>query len=185
MKKLLSLCFGLALPVFLLAQSSQTVSGTVVDRITKAPLIGATVYVKYSDPVIGTTTDANGKFTLQKVPLSRAWVVASYVGYNEFTTDAFIVTSAKEVVLNLELEEGINIQGVAITALRDVSSPLNELAFVSARSFSPEETERIPASINDVSKMALSFPGTQQAANDVENDIIVRGNSSFGMTWHL
>ncbi len=173
------------LSLFCFGQSTQTVSGTVVDRVTKAPLIGATVYVKYSEPINGTTTDVNGKFVLRGVPLGRAFVVASYVGYNEYTTEAFIVTSAKEVVLNLELNEGISLEGVAITAYQNVNAPLNELAYVSSRSFSPEETERIPASINDVSKMALSFPGTQQAANDIENDIIVRGNSSFGLTWHL
>lgn len=185
MKKTLIVLMGFICSYVVLGQSFQTVSGVVTDQVTQAPLIGATVYVKYTDPVIGTTTDENGRFELHRVPLGRAWVVASYVGYNEFTTEAFIVTSAKEVVLNIRMEEGISIEGVSISAVRDVNTPLNELAYVSARSFSPEETERIPASVNDVSKMALSFPGTQQAANDIENDIIVRGNSSFGMTWHL
>ena len=36
------------------------------------------------------------------------------------------------------------IDGVQISAFRDVNEPLNELAYVSARSFSVEETERIP-----------------------------------------
>ena len=168
-----------------LAQSTQTIRGTVTDRVTKAPLIGATIYVKGSNPVIGCITDQYGHYKLETVSLGRAQIIASYVGYADYQSDDFIVSSTKEVILNIEMEEGVNIAGVEIFALRDVSSPLNELAFVSSRSFSAEETERMPASINDVSKMALSFPGTQTASDDMQNDIIVRGNSPFGMTWHL
>lgn len=166
-------------------QSTQKIRGTVVDQVTKSPLIGATVYIRNTDPVIGTTTDETGKFVIDRVPIRRTEVTCTYVGYVEWTSDAFIVTSAKEVFLPIEMLEGINIAGVTISAIRTVNEPLNELAYVSARSFSVEETERVPVGLNDVSKMAQSFPGTQQGRLDIENDIIVRGNSSFGMIWRL
>lgn len=185
MKKLL---FFLVLTVsggIVFAQTSQTIRGTVVDKFTKTPLIGATVYVSNTDPVIGTITDQNGKYLLKKVPLGRAEVVSSYVGYNQYSSGHFIVTSAKEIILNIEMVEGLTIDGVEISAIRDVNEPLNELAYVSARSFSAEDTERVPVSLNDVSSMAQSYPGTQQGRLDIENDIIVRGNTSFGMIWRL
>jgi len=166
-------------------QTGQTIRGTVVDKVTKNTLPGATVYIKDSDPVIGAAADADGKFVLRNVPLKRTVVVCSFVGYSDFYSDDFIVTSAKEIVLNIELEEGITLGGVTVSAVRTISEPLNELAYVSARSFSVEETERTPVGLNDVSKMAQSFPGTQQGRLDIENDIIVRGNSSFGMIWRL
>jgi hypothetical protein len=186
MKNWISFIFlaALAAPAFA-QQSYQRVTGTVVDVVTKSPLIGATVYISNLDPVIGSTTDENGNFVLEKVPLRRTEVTCTYVGYTVWTSDAFIVTSAKEVVLKIEMEEGINLAGVTISAVRTVNEPLNELAYVSARSFSVEETERTPVGLNDVSKMAQSFPGTQQGRLDIENDIIVRGNSSFGMIWRL
>jgi len=167
------------------SQNTQTVRGTAVDKFTKAPLIGATVYVSNSDPIIGAITDENGKFTLKKVPLGRAEVICTYIGYDSYSSENFIITSAKEVVLDIEMVEGIEIEGVQISAFRDVNEPLNELAYVSARSFSVEETERVPVALNDVSKMAQSYPGTQQGRLDIENDIIVRGNTSFGMIWRL
>ena len=185
MKKSLSFLLVILCSVALHAQNLQNIHGTVVDKFTQNPLIGATVYVSSVDPVIGTITDAYGKFTLKNVPLGRAEVSCTYVGYDKFVSDFFIITSAKEVVLEIELIEGIQIDGVQISAIRDISEPLNELAYVSARSFSVEETERTPVGLNDVSKMAQSYPGTQQGRLDIENDIIVRGNTSFGMIWRL
>jgi hypothetical protein len=183
----INLTFLLSLVCFvsISAQNSQNVRGTVVDQFTKSPLIGATVYISSADPVIGTITDENGRFTLKNVPLGRAEVTCTYVGYDKYVSDYFIVTSAKEIILDIEMIEGIQIDGVQISARRDVNEPLNELAYVSARSFSAEETERVPVALNDVSKMAQSYPGTQQGRLDIENDIIVRGNTSFGMIWRL
>ena len=166
-------------------QTGQTIRGSVVDQFTKSPLIGATVYVRNTDPLIGTIADTNGNYELKKVPFGRQEVVCTYVGYNEYTSGNIIITSAKEIPLNIEMIQGINLGGVEIRAIRDVNEPLNELAYVSARSFSVEETERVPVSLNDVSKMAQSYPGTQQGRLDIENDIIVRGNSSYGMIWRL
>ncbi len=185
MKKFLLILLPLIGVMTVHAQNTQTIRGTVVDNFSKAPLIGATVYVNHTDPVIGTITDENGRFTLRKVPLGRAQVICTYVGYNDYSSDHFIITSAKEVVIEIEMTEGIEIDGVQISAVRDINEPLNELAYVSARSFSVEETERVPVSLNDVSHMAQSFPGTQQGRLDIENDIIVRGNTSFGMIWRL
>ncbi|HBB93220.1 MAG TPA: hypothetical protein DC042_16265 [Bacteroidales bacterium] len=174
----------MAIPA-LARQPGQTIRGTVTDRVTKSPLPGATVYLRDTDPVIGTSTDADGHYIIRNVPYRRTVVVCSFVGYSEYNSDDFIVTSAKEIVLNIEMDEGISIGGVTVSAVRTINEPLNELAYVSARSFSVEETERTPVGLNDVSKMAQSFPGTQQGRLDIENDIIVRGNSSFGMIWRL
>jgi len=166
-------------------QARQTVRGTVVNKVTKNPLVGATVFIQDTNPTIGALTDGEGKFILKKVPVRRNILECRYVGYSTFLSDGFIVTSAKEVVMDIELTEGIAIDGITVSAVRTISEPLNELAYVSARSFSVEESERVPTSLNDISRMAQSFPGTQQGRLDVENDIIVRGNSSFGMVWRL
>jgi hypothetical protein len=88
-------------------------------------------------------------------------------------------------MLSIELMEGIMLEGVELKAARMVSEPINESAVISSRSFSVEETERISASVNDMGRMALSFPGVQKGGNDTENDVIIRGNSSFGVLWRL
>ena len=59
-------------------QAGITVTGTVIDKTTKEPLIGVNIQVKGISA--GTTTDVNGKFSV-KVPFANASLVFSYVGY--------------------------------------------------------------------------------------------------------
>lgn len=172
------------LPIFLIAQ--QNIRGTVIDKDTRQALIGANVSIKNSTPVIGTATDINGQFLLENVPYGRQTLICEYLGYEFYKSDDIVVSSAKEVIIAIELlESSVQMNEVVVKAIRNVTEPLNELAVVSTRSFSVEETERIAASVNDPSRMALAFPGVQQGRDDSENDIIIRGNSSFGMLWRL
>ena len=67
---------------------------------------------------------------------------------------------------------------------KDKNEVNNELATVSVRTFSVEESERYAGTLNDVARMAQNFAGVQ-GADDSRNDIIIRGNSSFGMMWRL
>ena len=165
--------------------STQVITGTVIDRETQLPVPGATVYIQDSDPLIGTATDQYGRYKLENVPLGRQEVVCTSVGYSTYVSEALIITSAKEVTLDIRLDLGLEIEGVTVSAFKTISEPLNDLAIVSARSFTAEEADRFPAAVNDISKMALSFPGVQQGRSDVENDIVVRGNSAYGMIWRL
>lgn len=184
---LIFLCSSLFLLPFSYAQEfTQTIKGSVVDKDTQQPLIGATVMVKGTNSMIGSQTDALGNYILEEVPVGRIAIQCQYLGYSPFESDEFIVSAAKEVVLDIALtESAVLTEEVVVTGTVYASEPINELAVVSARSFSVEETERIPASVNDLGRMALTFPGVQQGSDDAENDIIVRGNSSVGLLWRL
>jgi hypothetical protein len=61
---------------------------------------------------------------------------------------------------------------------------MNELAKVSARTFSLEEVTRYSGGRNDVARLATNFAGVS-AANDARNDIVVRGNSPTGLLWRI
>lgn len=186
MKKSLPTALLLVLPWFFYAQTTvQTIKGTILDKDTKQPLIGATVLVTSLESRPGAVTDLDGNFELSGVPTGRHQLEFSYVGYAPFVIEDAIVNSAKELVLNVELvETSITTGEVVISARTHGNAPLNELAMVSTRSFSAEETQRYSASANDPSRMAVSFPGVQ-ASRDNRNDIVIRGNASFGMLWRL
>lgn len=187
LKHLITTSLFLSLSVALWSQvPTQTIRGRVTDKITRQPIVGAAITIPGSTPFIGTSSDELGVFRLEKVPAGRVAVECSFVGYQTWQSPALILSSAKELVLDIELEEGLLLEGVEVSASAvDLNAPLNESALVSARSFSVEETERIPASVNDPGRMALAFPGVQKGGNDTENDIIIRGNSSFGVLWRL
>ncbi|MCB9266513.1 MAG: TonB-dependent receptor [Lewinellaceae bacterium] len=182
------LLIGLWVAIFLpaLAQNpTQSIKGTILDKDTRQPLVGATVVVATAAGQPGTVTDFDGSFDLPGVPVGRHRIEVQYLGYEPYTVEDAILNSAKELVLNVGLvEQAIVTEEVVITARAHGNEPLNELAMVSTRSFSVEETQRYAASANDPSRMAVGFPGVQ-ANRDARSDIIIRGNSGFGLLWRL
>jgi len=72
----------LALPLMLHAQGQRnyaTLTGTVVDSKTGEPLPGANVFIAVS--MIGTTTDKDGHFRLEPVPLGAHRLYVSMLGF--------------------------------------------------------------------------------------------------------
>ena len=171
-------------PVF--AQKlTQTVRGQLLDAQSGSPLIGANIYVLGTDPLIGASSDAEGYFKLENVPLGRRALKVSYMGYEERIIPNVVVTSGKEVLLNIDLEEKILVgDEIVITASPEKNNTNNELATVSSRSFNLEETGRYAGSRNDPARMAANFAGVS-ANNDDRNDIVIRGNSPSGLLWRL
>ena len=95
------------------------------------------------------------------------------------------MTSGKEVVLEIKLEESVEqLDEVVISANGKKELPNNEMAKVSARTFSLEEVTRYSGGRNDVARLAASFAGVS-APNDSRNDIVVRGNSPTGLLWRI
>ena len=48
---------------------TQTVKGKVFDKTTQETLIGATIILVNSDPLVGTTTELDGEFNLEYVAI--------------------------------------------------------------------------------------------------------------------
>ena len=168
-----------------MAQNTQTVRGIVTDEDTQMPLPGATVVALNLNPVMGTTTNIDGRFELSKVPLGRINIKVSYVGYEDRYLNNLEVINGKQLVLNLSLTEKVyKMDAVEIVARTDKTQPINKMASVSARTFSVEETQRYAGSLGDPSRMAQNFAGVM-SAGDARNDIIIRGNSPMGLLWRM
>lgn len=164
---------------------TQVVRGTITDQDSKVPLIGATIQVLDTDPVMGVSADVDGRFVFTKVPVGRHDFLVQYLGYEPKRVYQVDVGSGKEVVLHIELlESTAQLQEVVVKAEKDPSKPNNEMAVVSTRSFSLEQSERFAASMNDPGRMALSFAGVN-LTNDITNEISIRGNSPKGLLWRL
>lgn len=165
-------------------QLTQTLRGTVLDKQTQSPLPGAVISLLNSDPVIATSTDGEGKFRLDKVPIGRWQVKISFISYKE-KVQQVILTTGKETVLNIELEENaVQTDEVTVVAEQDKTKTNNKMATVSSRVFSAEDASRYAGSRNDPARMAANFAGVS-GANDSRNDIIIRGNSPLGILWRV
>ncbi len=177
----------LAVPCLQAQEILQTIRGNVTDRETKTPLVGAEVVLLNSDPIMGDVTDPAGNFKLGKIPVGRHTLQVSYLGYEPLTMPNFLVTAGKELVLNLELvESAVQLEVATVVAKHDKTGALNEMATVSARSFSVEETSRYAGSFYDPARMATNYAGVAVgSSDDLSNEIVVRGNSPSGILWRL
>ena len=163
---------------------TQTIRGSVRDMETKAPLLAATIAIyNESNLVAASVADTNGNFRLENVSLGRYSVVCSFIGYRQQVVSDVLVSTAKEVVLPIEMEESpLEIDEISILASGRKGESLNKMAFVSARTFSVEESNRYAGSRGDPARMASNFAGVQ-GNDDSNNDLVIRGNSPLGVLW--
>jgi hypothetical protein len=185
MKKLFTLIFLLS-GIYCFAQTpTQTVRGQIVDNQTRSQLVGVIVLLADTGVTMrNTTTDVDGTFRFENVTIGRHLLVFKYFGYKERSVN-IVVTSGKETVLNIDMEESVvTNEEVVITDDSQKGKPINEMATVSSRSFSIEETSRYAGSLGDPSRMAQNYAGVS-GADDSRNDVVIRGNSPLGVLWRL
>ena len=178
---LLLCCF--TLPV--LTQISQNVKGTVVDSETKYPLIGAKLILTSNDStsVFKELADLDGRFKFKNVPIGKYQLTVSALSY-DVNQQKVIVNSGKQSVVHLELSESYTTKKEVNIIGRKRGEVNNEMAMISARKFSVEETDRYAGSRGDPARMASNFAGVQ-GADDSRNDIVIRGNSPLGLLWKV
>ncbi len=164
------------------AQTS-TISGTVLDSEALYPLPGAYVQISTLEGFM-TPTDMDGRFSFVDVPIGRHVVKLSFMGYESRTIDGVVLVSGRPVVLEVKMSESVfSIAAAEVTATQ-TGEVMNEMATVSARAFTVEETDRYAGSRGDPARMASNFAGVQ-GADDSRNDIVVRGNSPSGVLWRI
>ena len=166
---------------------TQTIRGKVVDNFSEMVLIGVLLLVDGTE--INCITDENGNFTIENIPIGRQIVKAQYLGYEPYISEDLIVSSTKQLFLEVKMKEQVQVtETVVVSASKGADNvgnrALNDLSVVSTRSFSVEETKRYAASLDDPGRMAIALPGVQ-SDNDAANDVIIRGNPSMGVLWKL
>jgi hypothetical protein len=166
-----------------MAQTTQTVRGKVLDRQTGFPVSIATISIENIEK--HAISDSAGVFVLEQVPLGRQNIIIQHVGYGKEELSNISVDAGKETYLEILLEPTIfSLDEVVLTFKIPKNRAVNEMAGVSARSFSVEETERYAGSLGDPSRMVANYAGVV-ASGDQRNDIIIRGNSPMGVLWRV
>lgn len=185
MKRIIStmlILWSMFWPIVSLAQYTQTIRGEVIDMYSEQPLPGANILLLGEGK--GTITDIDGKFRLEHVPVGRQNLQVSFIGYNTIVLNNLNVSSGKELVLNLKMEEKVETTEAVVVTARKKTETVNEMAMVSSRSFTIEETERFAGALGDPSRMVANYAGVL-SVSDERNDIIIRGNSPAGLLWRI
>lgn len=188
MQKLIYLTIGVLFIIHANAQNfTQTIKGQILDQQAKTPVIGASVVVVGSFPLMGSVTDVDGYFRILNVPVGRHALAISSIGYESKMIPNVTVGTGKEVVLEIDLTEAlVQMEAIEVVASnQEKGQPLNDMATVSAISLSVEELGRYAATFDDPARAALSQAGVTTGGDDLLNEIVIRGNSPKGMLWRL
>ncbi|NDV66313.1 carboxypeptidase-like regulatory domain-containing protein [Bacteroides sp. 224] len=162
---------------------TQTIRGTVVDHSSGTPL--PYIHVILTDlPEIGASTDNDGKFVLSNVPVGRHDLRAGAIGYETSMFREIMVTSAKEVNLEIRLKESTQqLEEVTVTVRTNKDQPLNNMALSGARMLSVEEASRFAGGMDDPARLVSSFAGVSPGVGN--NGISVHGNAPSLLQWRL
>lgn len=169
-----NIIFGLLFASLVIsAQSTGTIIGKVVEKISKQPIPGVNVLVVV-DTQIGAATDIEGRFEITNVPIGNYQVRISAIGYTTSVRSDVVVNSARPAQLTIELTETVlELEGVTVTSGFFDSEPTE---VISLKKFSYEEIRRAPGGFEDVVRALSVLPGVgQQSAG--RNDLIVRGGA--------
>lgn len=162
-----------------------TVKGVVYDKESRQPLSNVSAVILSISPPVGTQSAEDGSFKITSVPVGRHTLRFSYLGYEEVTLNEVLLSSGKELFLEISMNERVNsLKEVTVQAQKEKGQSNNDYAAVSVRSFSAEEMTRYAGTLNDPARMAQSFAGVM-TANDENNQIVVRGNSPRGLLWRM
>jgi hypothetical protein len=162
--------------------NKQNIRGVVIDKLSQTPIIGATIVVQNSTKQV--QTDNSGNYLLTDMAPDRYEIKVSFSGYKEVIIPNVIVTSGKEVILDITMEDEFNKLNEVVVKASNKAGTINKLASVSARTFSMEEVNRFAGGRSDVARLAANFAGVS-TPDDSRNDIVIRGNSPVGVLWRI
>lgn len=148
-----------------------TLNGNVTDFKTGEPVVGAALFI--NDPMIATTTDAYGYYTIQ-LPAGRHDLNIRGLGLKDTRRQVMVHSQGK---LDIELEE-------QVYALREVTISSEKIENVRSTTMGMErlrirEIKNIPTAFGevDIIRAVLSLPGVK-AVGEASSGFNVRGGST-------
>lgn len=150
-----------------------TLTGIIRDKSSGEALPFATINVKGAS--IGATTNANGKFTIHKVPSDTSTLVVRYIGYEQ--TEVFLTPTSSKSNLLVDVPVAVNrLSAVTITGSRE-QMVLAGNSGVSAVKMTPRKLEQLPnLGEKDIMRSFQLMPGVS-ASNESSSGLYVRGGT--------
>jgi len=179
------LLLALILPFSVLAQNNkQNIRGIITDKLSMAPINGATVAILNDTSTGVVLSDRDGKYVLSNIAPGRYEIRVTNEGYKVANLQNVVVSSGKETILDFSIEESFKRLKEVVIKASNKSGPINKLATVSARTFSMEEVNRYAGGRSDPARLVANYAGVS-APDDSRNDIVIRGNSPVGVQWRI
>ncbi|NQV15942.1 TonB-dependent receptor [bacterium] len=146
--------------------------GTIIDRDTKQPLIGANVILDRTN--LGAATNGEGHFEILNVPVGSYSIRVDMIGYKGQARGNVHAVASRSTITNISLEPTI-LTGNDIVVTAGYFERVKDGA-TSVRSVDIEEIRSDPVGAYDIMSMMQSLPSVVSGA-DQSNEIIVRGGA--------
>ena len=156
-------------------QNAGSIKGRVLDSKTKQTLPSANIYLEVGGSKMGTTTDADGRFTLKPLSAGTYQINVSYVGYNTKVIEATVFPGEVSFIKDIYMSDVIIIGSVDVEADKDKDN---------ARLIDPGQINKLPLKAADIKNIAGSdniamviraVSSEVQISNDGK-DIVFRGS---------
>jgi len=162
---------------------TQTIRGVITDAASGEAVPFASVAL-VDHPEKGAVSDNDGNFQISNIPVGRHTVKATYLGYEPAIIKEIMVSSAKEVFLEIVMKESVKMLDEIVVRPRiNKEQPLNKMAATGARMFSVEETSRYAGGIDDPARLVSAFAGVSADGNS--NGISIHGNAPHLLSWRM
>ncbi|MBK6344930.1 MAG: TonB-dependent receptor [Bacteroidales bacterium] len=150
-----------------------TLSGTIRDKSTGEALPFSTIQVRGTSN--GTAANADGHFTLLKIPSDTAVLIIQYIGYDRI--EVFMTPQTPKKNLVIEVSPSVfNLKAVNIVGKKEDVVLVNR-AEVSTIKMTPRKMEQLPGlGEKDIMRSFQLMPGIS-ASNESSSGLYVRGGT--------
>jgi ferric enterobactin receptor len=149
------------------------ISGIVKDFQTGEALPFASVSVKGGK---GTTTNVDGYFTLQNIPKGTKTLIVNYLGYKTREVNASQISSANNIVLEVE-PVGKQLDEVVVSAAKEELMKVSSDDQISTIKLSPAKLATLPnIGERDIFRGFQLMPGIS-GSNEASSGLYVRGGT--------
>jgi hypothetical protein len=169
------------------AQNTGSVSGLVVNAVSKQPLPGATVAVDGTGLSVG--ADSLGRYRITGIPAGSYAISWSSVGFQPERRFNIVITSGNAYELSVELQPlSSTLSEVVVRAGRNTARAASLSTPLSVQRLTAEEIKANPGGNFDISRVINSLPGVGGSSGSTggfRNDIIIRGGGPGENVFYL
>lgn len=179
-KKFLALLFSCAV-ISGFAQSS--VTGKLVDKNDKSPLIGASVLllnIPDSSLYKGVTADLDGSFLIDQVAEGNYILKISYVGYDNYIKNIAVGSSPLNLTVVALSQSGRNLRTVTVEDKAPTAVQNGDTTQYNASSYKTNPDASAEDLVTKLSGVTTNPDGTIQAHGEDVKKVLVDGKPFFG-----
>ncbi len=149
-----------------------SISGSIVDAVTKQPVAGVTIRLLSTKS--GAVSTESGIYKIADVPVGTYSLEYKRIGYATMVKTDIIVRSSRITEVSAEMIESPVVSEEVTVRPAYFSQDINQVS--NTLQFSNEEIRRAPGSFGDISRIVSGMPSTAKV-DDQSNALIVRGGS--------